>query len=379
MMELGEIDEATLKAVVEDGGTDNLIEYIDTLPSETDYEWELQLTRLIENVSKQVDDLEQIYKMKTFNTDHDPEFIRFAAFFAVCIYHRRQNNVSEFGLLLQNHDGFDHHPMYPHLQALHAYGMETVDSYQMAIDYAREAINRVGDNHPGITHSMALTIVKGLEEGKSDTLKSDNDDLLTEAENYIKISINQINYPRYFVTHGRILALRGKYDEGIQKIHKALDIEDESKDDYAIRVNTYRSHEFKMFLNKHTSELSEEQQEIREKQETLNEEIDSAIEELDTIRSKSETRLREIQTQTLQFLGFFATLLAVIVSSINITTSFPLPEAASLILVLTGGLLAAFGGFTIVLPIDDVERKSIALFAMGTVLSGIGMTIVLQL
>lgn len=105
----------------------------------------------------------------------------------------------------------------------------------------------------------------------------------------------------------------------------------------------------------------------------------SAIEELETIRSKSETRLREIQTQTLQFLGFFATLLAVIVSSINITTSFPLPEAASLILVLTGGLLAAFGGFTIVLPIDDVERKSIALFAMGTVLSGVGMTIVFQL
>ncbi|RRJ33828.1 hypothetical protein [Halocatena pleomorpha] len=59
--------------------------------------------------------------------------------------------------------------------------------------------------------------------------------------------------------------------------------------------------------------------------------------------------------------------------------SFPLPEAASLILVLTGGLLAAFGGFTIVLPIDDVERKSIGLFVMGTLLSGVGMTVVLQL
>lgn len=378
-MELDEEHITKLEAIAGGTGTEDVIQFLDALPSEIEREWELRLTRLIENASNRTDDLERIFRMESITAEHEPEFVRFAAFFAYCTYHRRQGNISELGLLLRKYDEFEPHPMFPHLQALHAKRIDTQKSYQMAVDYARETINRVGSDHPGATHSLATAIVDVLEEEKSNVLARDRENLLEEAEKHAELAIDQSEYPKFMTTYGRILALQGEYDEGVKQIHRALDMEDASKDDYAIRVNTYRSHEFKMFLNKYTEKISKDQQEIREKQETLNEEIDTAIEELDTIRSKSETRLQEIQTQTLQFLGFFATLLAVIVSSINITTSFPLPEAASLILVLTGGLLAAFGGFTIVLPIDDVERKSIALFAMGTVLSGVGMTIVLQL
>lgn len=378
-MNTNETDSTKLKTLSEGSGTEDLIQYIDTLPSERKREWELRLTRLIENASTRVDDIEQIFRSETITAERESEFVRFAAFFAYCTYHRRQGNISELGSLLRKYDEFEPHPMFPHLQALHAKRIDTDDSYQMAVNHARETINRVGSDHPGVTHSLATAIIDVLEEERSDVLGPERERLLEEAEKFVELALDQSEYPKFRATYGRILALQGEHDEGIQQIHRALDMEDASKDDYAIRINTYRSHEFKMFLDKYTQKISRDQQDIREKQKTLNEEIDDAIGELETIRSKSETRLREIQTQTLQFLGFFATLLAVIVSSINITTSFPLPEAAALILVLTGGLLAAFGGFTIVLPIDDVERKSIALFTMGTVLSGIGMTVVFQL
>lgn len=376
------LDETTIQeieSVAENAKSEALVQYLGALPAETEWKWELRLTRLIEKASNRVDDLSTIYQKKSIEDEYDSEFIRFAAFFACCTYHRRQGNVSKFGSLLRSYNEFETHPMFPHLKCLYTRRIDTQDSHQNSINYARKAVKRVGSSHPGISHSLALSIADALEWEKTDTLDGDRDLLLDEAEKAVERAVGQSDYPRFIATHGRILALRGEYDGAIRKIHRAVDMEDDSRDDYTLQINRYRSHEFRIFHNKHTNEISQDQQEIREKQETLNEEIDSAIEELDTIRSKSETRLREIQTQTLQFLGFFATLLAVIVSSINITTSFPLPEAASLILVLTGGLLAAFGGFTIVLPIDDVERKSIALFVMGTVLSGVGMTIVLQL
>lgn len=356
-------------------GTADLIEYLDDLPSETDREWELRLTKFVEAAP----DLRTIVEMEDVDADHETEFVRFAAFFAYTTYHRRRGNVSKFGRLLREYDEFADHPMFPHLQALHAMGLDTADSYQDAIAYAREAVKRVGADHQGVTHSLATAILYPLEDERGTLLDGDRADLLDEAERNIQRALDESDYPKFKATHGRILALRGEYDEGIRKVHEAIDAEDDSKNDYALRVNEYRTHEVQIVLSKYRDQLAEEQREIRGEQAQLDEELTNAIDRLEQVRDESESKLRDLQTQTLQFLGFFATLLAVIISSIQIATTFSPAEAGTLILVLTGGLLAAFGGFTAVLPIEDAERKSRTMFVMGVALAGSSLGLILAL
>ncbi len=346
-----------------------IVSFLESLPPEREHGWELHLTKLIETAPDCRRTLRSI-----LNDEASPESVRFGAFFACCIYHRRQGNVTQFGMLLREYAEFDDHPLFPHLQGLHQSQLSSPGSGHRAIEFAREAAQRVGA-HPGVRHSLAIAIVEHLEQEPSESAQ----ELLEEAHENVTTAIERIEYPRYFDTLGRILTHQGKYDDARANIHKAIDLEDEAKEDYAIRIGMYRSHEFRVILEEHAADISNEQQTIRTQQRELGEKVSGAVAQLEHASEQSEERMREIQTQTLQFMAFFATMLAVIVSSITVTTRFPVPDAAALILVLTGGLLAAFGGFTIVLPIDRVRTKAAALFGMGTLIAGAGIGVILSL
>lgn len=358
-------------------GTEDLVEFFGNLPEETDRNWELQLTELVRSAPERIDDIKGIIDAEISGTEHSQEDIKFAALFTYFTYHRHHENYDILNSLLRRHESFESHPMFPHLQALYQKRRNTPDSHQKAIDYGREAVQRVGTTHPGVTNSLATAILYPLEEDKEELLDDRRIDLLDEAERNIQRAIDQSSYPKFKATYGRILAMRGQYDDGINKIREAINDEDASQENYALRIGEYRKHEFRVFLEKYAEEIRNEQEEIRDTQAELDDELDRAIEQLESVRDDSESRLRDLQAQTLQFLGFFATLLAVIISSIQIATSFTVTEAAGLILVLVGGLLIAFGGFSIILPVDEENKDSKTIVSIGAVITTLSLLYVL--
>ncbi|WP_152040246.1 hypothetical protein [Salinigranum salinum] len=381
-MGLSEETVARIEALKDGDGTDDLIGFLCGLPPEADRNWELALTRLIEQAPGRRDDLGTIVKMDERDIDcEDAEFVRFSAFFARCTYHRRQGNVTTFGSLLRDHEEFSERGMYPHLQALHAKKGKTLQSYEAAIEHGREAVERIGEDHAGVAHSLAGGIARALEDEKAERLGYDPEALLAEAERYVKSAIDQSDYPKFKMTLGRILALQGDYDRALERIHEAIDGEDDAKDDYALRVINYRMYESRVRLGKYREQVEAGQREIENQQEAFEAELAEAIEEIQGVRDESKERLERLQAQTLQFLGFFSTLLAVVIATITIAVQFTLVEAASLIVVLTGGLFTAFGGFTIMLPIEDAREKStrLALLGIGLLLVGFAMVAVVRL
>ncbi len=376
-MSLSEQTQDRIAELADGSGTADLVEFFDTLPEETDRNWELQLTELVQSAPDRIEDVQSIIDAEITGTERAAEDIRFAALFAYFTYHRRHENYDVLNDLLRKYDSFASHPMFPHLQALYHKRKNTPDSHQKAIEYAREAVQRVGTNHQGVTNSLATSILYPLEEDKGELLDDPRPALLDEAERNIQRAIEHSDYPKFKATYGRILAMRGEHDEGIKKIREAINDEDVSQDNYALRIGEYRKHEFRVFLEKYATELRGEQEEIRDTQAKLDNELDEAIEKLESVREDSESRLRDLQAQTLQFLGFFATLLAVIISSIQIATNFAVTEAAGLILVLTGGLLIAFGGFSVILPVDDDNADSKTIVSIGAVLTAVSLVYVL--
>jgi len=186
------------------------------------------------------------------------------------------------------------------------------------------------------------------------------------------LATDESDYPKFSLTEGRLAAVQGDYDRAIKKVNEAVDKEDDDKSDYPLRVSEYRLQESKFVLEKYADDLQDEQDELRAEQANLQQEIDNAVEKVEEASERSEKRLRGLQTQTLQFLGFFSTLLAVIISTISIATTFQATEAASLIIVLTGGMLIAFGGFSFVLPIENARKRTAPIVGIGTAVAILG-------
>lgn len=371
MAELRQSLEDRITALDEASDVDELAGILRDLPSEKDREWELALTRIVEVAPEQHENLKSL--MDAREDAAVSESVRFAAFFAYCTRLRRRGNVSDFKDALDAYDKFADHPMYPHLQALHAKGLRAVGGYDDAIKYAEEAQQRVGRDHSGVNHSYVTSIVRIYEDGYGDLLDKDRENALNEAAATLEQIMDEPVYPKFKVTFGRIKALQGEYDEALKLIQEGIDLEDDTKADYALRVSSYRTHEQRVYLNKYIDS-------IEASQDDLEETVSTAITDIENIREESEDQVRELQGQTLQFLGFFATLLAVIISTVTISLEFSLLPAASLITVLVGGLMLAFGGLTVMLPVEQAIKKGVVLALIGftTLGAGFGMVAVVS-
>lgn len=130
-----------------------------------------------------------------------------------------------------------------------------------------------------------------------------------------------------------------------------MDEESQNKSDYAIRISDYQQALMRIQLQEQMAVLETEVEETRA--------------ELAAAREESAEIVRSMQVRTLLFLGFFATLLAVIITLVRIATSFSVQGAATLMLVMTGGLLCAFGGFSASLPDGNCARRGGLVFLAG--------------
>lgn len=329
---------------------DELLAVLSELPEESDRSWELILTRLAERGPEAADALATLLDREEFDGGDD---VQFAAFFAYCTYLRRQKNSTELERTLADYEFFADRPMYLHLRSLSAKLRGTDQDYTDSIDYARQAAAKV-DGHAGVSHGFATAVVTAVEEG----IEEPSDDLLAIAEEHLGIALRHSDYPKFYATRGRLHAIRGRFDRAKASVRRAMDKESQNKSDYAIRISDYQQVLMRIQLQEQMAVLETEVEETRA--------------ELAAAREESAEIVRSMQVRTLQFLGFFATLLAVIITSVQIATSFSVRGAATLMLVMTGGLLCAFGGFSTSLPDGNSARRGGLVFLAGLLVVGAG-------
>lgn len=318
-----------------------------------DPNWEHYLGKLsglapskVHSLYERNDDLQDIHP------DADIQFSILFSLFKVCLH---RDDLNSMRPVIDEYDSeFGSRPMYSHAKALYYRKAGGGPNIRQAIDLELEVVDEYGA-HSGAHHHLARLIVEyvegGHEIGVLDSVPDDRSELLDQAMYHVDTAIDiEPEYALYIATKGRVLAQQRRYDDARETIQKAIAYEDTDKGDYSLRISQYRQ-----FL----ADVGYYEQTER---------LEKADQRIEGLEEESRKLVSEFQTQTLEFLGFFAAIIAVAVASVTIATNFPFPDAARLILVMIGGVLSAFAGLSFVLPSRRPRRgvgRSAIVFIVG--------------
>lgn len=305
----------------------DLLDYVAGLPDQADRNYELALTKTAELSPPMV------FTVCREVLDDSSEGLhpRFAALYIVAIHLRRFKSYTEFAQLLDKHGSeFTDQPLFAHLAGLLYAGRGGVGDLRQAIDLSRRAAKEL-PVHSGALHAFAFNVACALEEGMD--LESE---LLPEAQRALSVAVGfEPNYAKFYCTRGRLMSLRGDYAGARASIERAMDLEDEHKSDYAIRLGEYQHHLARVFM--------------AELRGTLAGEFEAARAQIDAAKALVETELSEMRSQNLTTLGLFTAILSFTLGSIQIVQNQPFDLAARLIIIMAGCILVVYGLFSIMI------------------------------
>jgi tetratricopeptide (TPR) repeat protein len=329
-------------------GRTALADLLKVLPGDATRDFELYLTRLIEEAPQVANELEAI-----LDTSRDLEDgVVYPAFYGLAIYYRRMKEPSKLEKLVHRYENrFGSMPMYNHLLALCLKSKGGPANLEEAVTRAGIAAAKVTDN-AGVLHNYAETIATAVDE----EVVTDHA-YVEEAVRNVKAAIGLApRYAKYYCTYGRLLSLRGEYAAAVRLIRKAIDIEDSRKADYPIRIGDYQYYlakvNFLSYAQKLADRINGYEQQVEKTQQEVRELSQKAF------------------LRNLEFLGFFAALVSFTIGSIQILGQQPFDQAAQLMVVLSGSLLCAFAGLSLLLHGGRQLWLTLAVFALGVALVG---------
>jgi len=246
-----------------------------------------------------------------------------------------------------------------------------------ARELATDSINEC-PAHYLILLNYAETIIRYVEKNSDLTRPAESD----EFHNYLDDAIENIhkanrleqNYSRGHIILAKAIGLKGKYQEAISEINEAYAIEqDRRKPSYvSVRQLDQLRREF---------DLKREADNLRSEIKNIDDTISTTQEELDKLDNKLDNSLERFRSNSLQFIGFFAAVITLAVTSANVvvSSSHPLLQDAVLIIILTGGLLLGFGSLGLILPKNKGEyeqnrRRVFSVVIIGAILMASGLT-----
>lgn len=353
----------------------NVVDFLSSLPEEGSREWETSLTDLVTkedsvDVDRVIDILENLIESK----QHDAE-IRFAAFFAYCTRLRRDENYQELGGFIEDYaTEYENRLMYLHLKGMYIKGKG--GNMEEALNYSKKAAEMLEEeeelDNAGVYHSVASGLVGMMEDTSKVT-----QDKLEEAEEYIGLALENSDYAKFYATKGRLRSLQGYYGEAKDLIERAISKEDPERRQYAARLGNYHRHLFKNLSREKDENINKTTNVLEERLDKAENDLENAVDEA---VDRAEEEVKKSRTSTLQVLGFFSAIIAVVVTTVQISTGFTPSAAAFLFLVITGGLTSSFSLFAVLLSGDDIElRRIVFTIVAGFVLIVIGLTGVLYI
>ena len=319
----------------ENGSKEEMIHVFSTLPEDSNPDFTKKIIEYIAQAPIHVNE-----NLLNILHNHENIEIRFSAFYSLVVYYRRYKLNSRLVPLVDEYGHqFSNKPLYLFTMSNIYRNEGGRNDIHLALQFAQNAIERVVD-YPGYFNNYAEIVAYALEEG----IKLENQQAaISKAFGYINKAI-MINgkYAKYYCNLGRLQYSTGEFKEGKSNILKAIDLEDNSKKDYAIRIADYQYYLLKCQSTESLAKLTDT--------------INDKMVEIQNTKDYIEESLENEKNKSLQSLVFFTAIITFIVSTIQIASKSDLNEAVSLILVMVGGLLISFGSFSVILKLD---KKSI--------------------
>ncbi|PSQ17363.1 hypothetical protein BRD00_07890 [Halobacteriales archaeon QS_8_69_26] len=378
---------------------DDVVEFLVALPDEETVEHRIDVENLVARVPGAVEHLRELLAREGLVfEDANATTVRFGAFLALQAHYRRQRDVAAMERLHEEYDHlFSDRPMYEaaRAQLLRVRGGQ--DDHERAVRAFESVVEEAPDD-PWLQHNLAETIVEGLED---DVLPAaDRGKYRRQAREAVDRALERRpEHGPYHVTRGRVLALSGEFDRARAEIERGIHLTDAGEEGYALRTARFQRHllgvEIREAEERFGTRIEDAEERIDDLErrseaaiEDVRAETDEAIEELraesdevaEDLRSRADGTLEDLHRRaegvrdgfrnaSLQFLGFFTAVLAAVVTTVQIATSYGPRPAGALILMVFGGLTASMGAFAGLVADEDGPGRPEATM----VLAGIGL------
>lgn len=328
-----------------------LLACFEAMPPEDGRDFETVVTRAVESHPECVE-----YCREILDDPGIDKRLRYTAFFTLSTYYRRYRDATSFyRLLVRMQQEFQGFATYNHLYVMYLKMRRQPGDLRAAIDFAQKAMNG-SQQHVGILHNFAEAVVSAIEEEDVPLDK----DLLERAKHALgkAIAIDSA-YAKFYCTKGRIAAVEQAFPEAKRLIREAIDLEDSRKRDYSLRLTDYQSHLLRV--------------QLRESSLTLRQEFSAGLQKINDSYREIDRYAREERVKNLEFLGFFAAIISLIIGSIQLTQQRAVGDAAQLIAFLVGALVIAFAGLSFVLYGTEKIGRSLWMLLVGAGASGLGL------
>lgn len=244
-------------------------------------------------------------------------------------------------------------PGFEYARALLYHEGTDASHYRTSLRAGLDAVEQ-GVENPELRLLIARTIAKLVgTPGDSrfeirEDISLDSDQLLELATDQASQAIEQDDTnPENYYVKAAIHTERDQFDCAKTAIEESINLAYDQELE-AVRYKNLRTEIHQ------AADRAEIQTEVEEAQSTIGDLEERYNKLSDQLESATDT----YRTQVLQFLGFFAAIITVVITTTQVAINLSFPESAGLILVLIGGLLIAFDGFSIlILPSSKIDNQ----------------------
>lgn len=304
-------------------------------------------------------------ELADFDAEEDDVDIRFAAYFTALLCTLRNPN-HDFGDLTRTLENFREEfddPIIDYLKLRVYRDGFTTEHYEIAILAGVAAAEQVSENE-FVYSNLSGAIVDFVYSTSEITIDSeavpdDREALLDFAHKHAQRSIYLAeDEPGLHAVFGNVLLLQERYDEAEDQLQQAIRKELDRLSGRVIggvtSTDSYRQQLRDIRRSRHQAESAQRS-------------MDRLDDNVSDYTEGFEDTVQRYRDQSLQFIGFFAAIVAVVLVSAQVVTNVESFDLASrLILVLIGGLLTAFSGLGMIL-----ERKFSIYHLAAAIMGGI--------
>lgn len=297
---------------------------------------------------------------------------RFKAYYLLFTYNHDQKNITKCKELVDGYkDEFRVFPLWYYTNSQIRYQEERDKDradLSEALSSALRCIEiyksdqKYDPNYPGIYHNFSELVFYASELGDKDSFEK-NFEKATECIEEAK-NINP-KFAKYYYTQGRLLMAKSRYvtieeaerlyDKAEKLFEKAIDLEDSSREGYAIKIVDYETALLRCKTERRLKDIDfalNEAKTHQKKNQEIQEKTESLVADSKTLKEELESQKRE----TLELLGFFSGIISLIVVTSQVVLNLDMLSAAVIMLLFLGTMIIAFSFFHFVV-LNGERRK----------------------
>lgn len=328
-------------------------------------------------------DSPRVYRSQLENND----MLQMTGLLALMLYDFRYDRTDELrGLLSEHQNIVSEFPSYLRLFFSSYIGYEsTIDQkttdFSDAIEDAYNA-KEMGPPHSLIRANFAEAVIKACElrtdfVPQSDHVPSipESDDETSRRTTAIEEAVEEArnvkrddpNFIKVYSSLARGYALLGEFDDARSELQDAISREQYSESNVYFDEETHENLHRIINNRRRVNDLQTDIEDAKI-------DVENVDEDIDELEDSLESTVEEYRRNTLQFIGFFAALITLAVTSVQIIdeTNTSIQGSGRLIAMLTGGMLMAFGGLGLILPAMGDMKHRIEWTVRTVLITGLG-------